>query len=361
MLALVLLLVAALALGKYLNIKKLIAAAPKPTAQTVSTIKAESQAWQAQIEATGSLVPVRGLTITPEVSGRVDKIHFKSGQNVKQGDVLITLSDSTERAQLQSLLANADSAANTLKRDKLQYQAGIVSKAQVDNDLAAFKVAQANVAQQMASIGKKTIRAPFAGRLGITTINPGQFVNVGDSIVTLQTVHPMYVTFSLPEKYLSQVRTGQTVQLSTSGSGNTYSGKITSKSPLVDSATRNVLYQATIDNKEGDLMAGMFAEISVDTGVSESNITLPQSAITYNTYGSTVYVVVNDEKKGLIAKQVFVTTGATRGDQVAVTKGLNAGDEVVTSGQIKLKNDTSVVVNNSVQPPNSPNPMPQEK
>jgi membrane fusion protein (multidrug efflux system) len=372
-----LLLVTALAFGFYLHIQTLIASAPKPAPQTVSTTLAQMLEWQPQLTAIGTLVAVRGVDVTTEIAGQVREVAFTSGAEVKADEVLVQLNADADVAQLDSLQAVAELSATMLKRDQEQLAAKAVSQATVDTDLADLKSKRALVAQQKALVAKKTIRAPFAGRLGITTVNPGQYLNPGDMIVTLQTIDPIYINFSLPQNDIARLAAGQVVNLETDAfRGETFSGTISAINPKVDPATRNVLLQARIANPQQRLLPGMFARATVEVGEKQRHLTVPQTAITYNPYGSTVFILkpadeqatqpTSGEAKsgpaaaGLVAQQVFVTTGETRGDQVAILQGLEAGQEVVTSGQLKLKNGTSVVVDNSVQPADSPNPTPQE-
>lgn len=379
MLGCVILLVAVLALGKYLQIRQLIASAPKPGAQTVSAVKVTDLEWQPQLTAVGSLSAVRGVDLASEIAGLVREVRFHSGQEVATGAVLVQLNADSDIAQLHALQAGAELSGTVLTRDRAQLAAQGISQAQVDADQADLKSKQALVAQQAALVAKKTIRAPFAGRIGITSVNPGQYLNPGDKIVTLQTLDPIYVDFFVPQKQIAGLTVGQELALSNDAySGATFSGKISAINPRIDTTTRNVQIQATIGNRKRELVPGMFANVSVDMGEKKNYLTLPQTAITYNPYGSTVFILKQDDGKAskeakdkpatkdqngkpqLLAEQVFVTTGPTRGDQVAILKGLSAGQLVVTSGQLKLKNGTPVVVDNKVQPANSPDPTPQE-
>lgn len=371
MIGCVLLLVVLLGVGKFLQIKKLIASIPKPGPQTVTAIKVQELEWQPQLSAVGTLVAMRGVDISSEIAGLVREVNFRSGQEVKQGAVLLELNADADKAQLHSLEAAAELSATTLARDREQLKAQAVSQAQVDNDAADLKSRKALVAQQAAIVEKKTIRAPFPGKLGISPINRGQYVNPGDKLVTLQTLDPIYVDFYVPQKQLAGLSLGQTLALNNDAYPDVkYPGKITAINPKVDTATRNVQVEATVGNAKRQLVPGMFANVNIDMGQKQRYLTLPQTAITYNPYGSTVFVLKPDQGKDakkdekgnpqLIAQQVFVTTGATRGDQVAILKGLNEGDLVVTSGQLKLKNGTPAIVDNTIQPANSPNPTPQE-
>ncbi|NTV10800.1 MAG: efflux RND transporter periplasmic adaptor subunit [Zoogloea sp.] len=346
---------------------KYMASAPVPPA-TVSTMRADYQEWQPRLSAVGTLRAVRGVDVTTEVPGLVRSIEFKSGDEVRAGQVLVQLIADADIAQLRALEASAELARTVYERDKEQFAAEVISKAQLDNDAADLKSKRAQVAQQAALVQKKTIRAPFAGKLGITTVNPGLYINAGNMIVTLQTIDPIFVDFNLPQQQVPQVRVGQKVTLTTDAYRDTvFEGRVNAINPRVDASTRNVQVEATIANPQRLLLPGMFATVRLDTGQTQRLLTLPQTALTYNPYGSTVFVIqASDRKDGkgnpvLVAQQVFVTPGATRGDQVAILKGVQPGAQVVTSGQIKLRNGVPVVINNAVQPSNSPNPRPQEQ
>ena len=348
-------------------IKKFMASNAAPPA-TVTAAIAGYQTWQPQLAAVGSLRAVRGVDVTTEVAGLVREIAFNSGQEVKTGQVLVRLNDDSDRAQLASLQAAADLAETVYKRDKAQFDIQAIAKAQLDADAADLKSKRAQVDQQAALVVKKTIRAPFAGRVGITTVNPGQYLNPGDAIVTLQAIDPIYADFFLPQQQLGQLQVGQTIVVDTDAFGNrTFDGKIRSINPRVDSTTRNVQIEATVDNSERKLLPGMYANVKIDAGSVQRYLTLPQTAITYNPYGATVFVVKPGEQKNAqgkimpVAQQVFVTPGPTRGDQVAILKGISEGTQVVTSGQLKLKNGTPLVIDNRVLPADSPNPTPQEQ
>lgn len=385
MIGCVLVLVALLALGKYLEIRKLMAAAPKPGAQTVTAMVVKKQQWRPELAAVGTLNPVRGADLAAEVAGLVKRVNFASGQDVEAGALLVQLSDDADVAALRALQAAAQQAATVLRRDRAQLKVHAVSQAVVDADASDLKTKRAQAAQQAAIVAQKSVRAPFAGRLGITALNPGQYINPGDVLVTLQTLDPIYVDFFLPQQQLAGLAVGQAVTAAVDTfAGQRFSGKITAINPKVDAGTRNVEVQATLPNPGLKLVPGMFADVEVDVGQTQEWLTVPQTAITYNPYGSTVFVIEASEGKGrqpdtasaaadksasgntgkhepLTVKQVFVTTGPTRGDQIAITKGLVAGQRIVTSGQIKLKNGTPVVIDNSVQPADDANPTPQEQ
>lgn len=335
----------------------------KAPSVSVSTMKVSPSDWTKELKATGSMRTVRGVNVTTSLAGQVQTIYFKPGSMVQEDTVLVQLNASVENAQLQALIANADLARITYERDLAQFKVHAVSKAQVDTDRDNLKSLRAQVDQQAAVVVKKTIRAPFTGKLGISAINPGQYLNTGDKIVSLQTLDPIFVDFYLPQQALSAIHVGQTINMTTDAyPGKSFKGKITTIEPEVDSSTRNVEVEATCPNHDNLLVPGMFTTVTVDTGNPKPYLTLPQTAITYNPYGNVVYLV---KEKGeddagkpiLIAKQVFVKTGETRGDQIMITDGLNPGDTVVTSGQLKLKNGSRITVNNTVQPANNPNPV----
>ena len=347
-------------------IKKFLAASGNP-AQTVSTVEAKLAEWQPRLEAVGSLRAVSGADLSAQVAGIVSAIHFQSGADVKQGTLLLELMAADDIAKLQSLKATAALARITLERDQKQLAAQAVSQQTVDTDTQTLKSDEAQVAQQQALVDYKSIRAPFSGRLGIRQVDLGQYLAAGTAIVTLQSLDPIYIDFYLPQQALAQIKVGQPVSATVDTyPGTAFPGEIAAVNPKVDPATRNVQVRAVLKNPELKLLPGMFATVRVEVGTPESHLTLPQTAITYNSYGSTVYIVEQKGKnaKGepmLAARQTFVTTGETRGDQVAVLSGLKAGETVVSAGGIKLHNGSPVIVNNSVQPSDNPNPSPADE
>lgn len=347
--------------------KKYMASMGSPT-QTVSTTKAATQDWQPHQSAVGTVHAVNGADLSAEISGIVESIDFESGLDAKEGQVLAHLRADDDIAKLHALEAAARLAAITVDRDQKQLKAQAVSQAVVDSDTANLANTAAQVAEQQAIIDKKTVRAPFNGRLGIRQINLGQYLNPGAPIVTLQQLDPIYIDFSLPEQALSQIKTGDKVIAKTDTAPNdTFEGEITSINSKIDESTRNVVVRATFKNADTKLLPGMFANISIDVGAVQHNLTLPQTAIVYNTYGNTVYLVQHNEdgndkdKPKLTVKQSVVVTGETRGDQVAIISGVQDGDEVVTSGQVKLRSGAPIAINNTVLPLNEANPTPHEQ
>ncbi len=334
---------------------------------TVSAIKAEMQPWQPQLRSVGNLRAVRGVDVTSEISGLVRTIHFKSGDYAKEGQLIVQLNADSDIAQLRSLEASAELANTVLERDKKQYEVQAISKAALDADAADLKVKLALVAQQSALVDKKSIRAPFVGRLGISTVNPGQYLNPGDKIVTLQSLDSIYVDFYLPQQELSRISIGQKVNATADTyPGRVFTGKITSINPKVEQETRNVQVEATISNPKHELLPGMYASVEVQAGAPATYLTLPHTAVTFNPYGETVFIIEEkgkgaDGKPILVVRQTFVTTGETRGDQVAVLKGVKEGDVVVSGGQLKLKNGSVVIIDNRVQPGNEAAPKPVDE
>ncbi len=358
-----LLLVAAIAFGFYRHIQALIASAPKPTPVTISTIVASATSWQPTIASVGSLTAVHGVDVATQVSGIVQEIPIHSGSSVNANDELVQLNIDPDKAQLASLQAAAELSAKTLSRDTDLLSKNTASQATVDADAADLKSRKALVAQQEALIAQKTIKAPFAGDLGIVQVNLGQYLSPGAVIVTLQDLSEMNADFLVPQGKIGSLAVGLPVTITLNDqSGTTFSGKVTAVNPKIDVNTRNATVRATLANPDKKLVPGMFVKVAVAVGEPQQLITLPSTSITYNSYGATAFIVTpGEDGTSKTVKQVFVKTGDTRGDQVAVLSGIEAGQEVVTSGQLKLKSGASVVVDNSVQPPNDANPTPQEK
>jgi len=342
-------------------IRKFMSAGQPP--QTVSTTKAAFEQWQARNRAVGTLRAVRGADLAPEVAGIVQAIHFESGDRVKAGMPLLQLNADSDAALLKSLEATAALAESTYRRDTDQFKLKAISQATLDTDAATLKSAKAQVEQQRALVAKKLIRAPFDGRAGIRAVDLGQYLSAGTKIVTLQSLDPVFVDFLVPQAVLARYAVGQKVAVTTDAfPGQSFEGRVAALDSKVDPATRNVTVRATVRNPKQLLLPGMFATVETASGGPERLLTLPQTAISFNPYGNTVFVL--EERKGpdgktqLVAQQKFVTTGPTRGDQVAVLSGLAEGETVVTSGQIKLRSGAPVTVNNAIQPSNQPAPRP---
>lgn len=330
--------------------------------QSVSTTVAQLSSWQPTFEAVGNLRASNGTSLAAEVSGLVTAIHFDSGATVEAGQLLLELNAAPFKAQLEQLKATARLAKQSYDRDVAQYKVEAVSKAAVEISAANLKSALAQVTMQEAVIAQRSIRAPFSGRLGIRQVDLGQYLAPGTALVNLQKLDPMYLDFAVPQAQMDMARVGEKVTIQTSAFPNkVFTGTISAIEPQVEISTRNLKVRASIANPNNELLPGLFATVRVNRGDQKQYITLPNSVIAYNPYGSTIFIVNNrgkgaDGKPQLVVEQRFVTTGATRGDQVAVLSGLKVNETVVTSGQLKLRNGTPVFVNNSVQPSNHPNP-----
>jgi len=335
---------------------------------TVSTMVVEEDEWQPTLSSVGNIRAFRGVDLSAETGGAVLDVFVKSGMDVKKGDLLIQLNDAADIAQLNSFKAMADLAKVINERDKQQLAIQAISKNVFDTSAADAKSKAAQVEQQAALVAKKSLKAPFSGRVGIIAINPGQYVNAGDRMLTIQTLDPIFVDFTLPQSTAGMIQVGQAIEMKTDAFKDAgFKGKITAVSPKVELNTRNMQIEAMVSNPDKKVLPGMFANVTINLGDRVKYLTLPQTAITYNPYGSTVFIArktdrMDKQGKPLIeAEQVFVTTGLTRGDQVAIVKGLEPGVMVVTSGQLKLKNGTPLIINNQVQPGFNPNPKPQEQ
>jgi membrane fusion protein (multidrug efflux system) len=344
-------------------IKKFMSSMPQPP-QTVSTVTAATEEWQPRIEAVGSLRAVNGSDLAFEVPGIVKELHFKSGDDVAAGDILLTLRADDDVAKLSALQATAALSEIVHQRDQEQFKIKAVSQATLDTDAANLKNAKAQVAEQEAVVNKKTLRAPFAGHLGVRAVDIGQYISAGTAVVTLQALDPIYADFFLPQQALNQVRLEQAVTIKVDTYPNQdFAGTITAINPKVDQATRNVQVRATLNNPDRRLLPGMYASVSIAAGDKQRYVTLPQTAVTYNPYGETVYIVDDkgNDPQGrpqLAASQVFVTAGSKRGDQVAIVSGVEEGQAIVTAGQMKLRNGTPVMIDNSIRPTADANPIP---
>jgi membrane fusion protein, multidrug efflux system len=344
-------------------IKKFISAMGSPP-QTVSAVSAALSEWQPKVEAVGSLRAVLGADLSLEVAGVVDTITFNSGDDVAQGKQLLKLRAGDDAAKLESLQAMADLSEIVYERDQKQFKMQAVSQATLDTDAANLKNAKAQVVQQQAILDKKILLAPFDGRVGLRLVDLGQYLGAGTVVVTMQALDPIFVDFYVPQQSVDQVRLGQSITVKVDAfRDQTFTGEISALNPKVDASNRNLQVRAVLKNPDHKLLPGMYATVDIAIGAPQSYITLPQTAITYNPYGDTVYVVDNkgtdaNGKPQLTARQTFVTTGPTRGDQVAVLKGVGEGDMIVTAGQIKLHNGSVVLIDNSITPTADAAPVP---
>ena len=339
----------------------------QPPPEAVTTTIAREVEWPANLTAIGSTVAVQGVTVSADLPGVVDAIAFESGRLVTQGTVLATLDTRQERAQLEAAEAQLNLSRLNLERARGLREGGVLSQADLDNALATQAQNEARVGEIKATIQRKTIRAPFSGILGIRHANLGQYLAAGDRIVSLQSLDPIYVNFSVPQQEVGRVKIGAVVRVKSQGAAGPpteLTGRVTALDSVVDEATRNVQVQATLPNPGGALRPGMFVETELLLGTTTAVIALPASAISFAPYGDSVFVVAEMKNPAGVtyrgAQQQFVKLGRSRGDQVAVLSGLRPGQEIVTSGVFKLRSGAVVEVNNTVQPGNDPAPKPQD-
>lgn len=344
-----------------MKIEEAMASQPEPT-ETVSTTTAEAEDWQPQIKAVGELSAVQGIGVAPEIGGRVTEVAVESGQEVAEGDVLFRLDDAADRAELRGLEAEARLAEIERDRQLRLRQRDANSQSDVDQAESRLDQARSQAAAQREQVEKKTLRAPFDGRVGIVSIDRGELVDAGQQLVGLQAIAPIHVDFSVPQRRIDDVEVGNTVVVEVdSSSDREFFGTVMAISPEVDDRSRSASIRARLSNDEGRLRPGMFASVAVNLPVQSDVVTLPQTAITYNPYGDFVYVVTEEEDDEGEAvtrvEQRFVRTGQRRGDQVAVREGVEAGEEVVTSGQMKLRDGARIEINNDIQPDNEADPQ----
>ncbi len=349
--------------------------------QTVTATEAHYTDWQPEVTAVGSLRAVHGVDVTTEVTGLVRSLRFKSGDEVSAGQVLVEMNADSEIAQQHALEAAAELANTVYNRDKIQFEAQAISKAQLDADAADLKNKRAQAAAQAALVGKKDAARAVCRAAGHHHGEPRSVSEHRRQGRHLAGDRSDLRGFRLPQQQLAAIAVGQIVTMTAdSYPGQTFRGKITAMDPRVDPSTRNFQAEATLSNSDRKLFPGMFGRVAVFAGQPQRYLTLPQTAITYNPYGATVFLArkraapdpkdppaagakakkVGPPPTDLVAAQSFVTLGPTRGDQVAVIKGISEGDLVVTSGQLKLINGTPLIIDNSLLPPNDPNPAPQE-
>jgi membrane fusion protein, multidrug efflux system len=367
MLAVVIVVVAGLGFFKYRQIQTAIAMgssfAPPPDA--VTTVVAKSENWPSTLDVIGTTAAIQGVTVSADLPGTVSKINFESGQSVHAGDVLVELDTREERAQLAAAESDRDLAKINYERDQQLVKEGVVPRMQFDTSSAQQKSSEAKVGQIKATIQRKTIRAPFSGVLGIRQINLGQYLAAGAAIVSLQALNPIYVNFGVPQQQAPLVKTGRILELTSDDvPGVEFKGRVTAIDSVVNEATRNLQVQATLPNPGDKLRPGMFVQVQLGLGSSQTVIPLPASAINYAPYGDSVFVVTDlKDPKGNTyrgVRQQFVKVQGSRGDQVGVISGVNPGEEIVSAGVFKLRNGAAVQVNNKIQPPNNPKPKPED-
>jgi membrane fusion protein, multidrug efflux system len=337
-----------------------------PPPEVVSTTVARKQVWETTLSAVGSVVTAKGVALSNDAPGLVSRIHFESGDMVKQGAILVELDTSVERAQLASLQAKRDLAEISVKRSTTLATSGAVSQSQVDADTSSFKSLSADANALSAQIARKVIRAPFSGKLGIRQVNLGQYLSPGTTVTTLEAEKQLFVDFTLPQQELPKLHAGMSVRALQSESNEPFGeGTISAIDPAVDPMTRTIKVRASMLDPEDKLRPGMFLQIQVVLPEKSEVVAVPQTAIVHASYGDSVFTGVEkpgpDGKPRKVAQQHFVKVGAARGDFIAVVDGLSADQEVVTAGAFKLRNGIPLTVNNQGAPEPSLNPRPENR
>jgi membrane fusion protein, multidrug efflux system len=358
--AIVVLILAALGAVKFMQIRKLINSPWPAESATISTAMVHEETWPETLSAVGSANAAQGVTVAPEIAGPVSEIDFESGAQVKQGDLLLRLDTSTEEAQLHAAQAQAELTQVTVERERKLTADKTASQSELDQAEAAWKQAEANVDNIQAVINKKTIRAPFAGKLGIRLVNLGEQLDVGKGIVSLQSLAPMFVDFSLPQDEIAKLQTGLKVRaVCDAYPTNVFEGEIAAINPDLDTTTRSVRLRAKFENTDELLRAGMFMRVTVVLPKENTVEVIPSTAILSAPYGDSVFIVTPvNGSTNLTVHQAFIRTGRARGDFVSVESGLKIGDKVATAGIFKLRNGLPVYENNEGEPKASEKPTP---
>ena len=346
-LALLLLLIAGLGGIKYRQIQEGMAmmAASVPPPAMVEVTHAKRMNWQPHVTTVGTLTAREGIDVTTEVEGVVETIHIKSGQRVNQGDLLITLNDDVEQAELERLKAQEELALRLFERMQKLWKQNAMSETEYDQATSNFKVVQANLLATKARIAKKTIRAPFSGILGISHANTGQYVSPGMALVVLQDYSVLYADFAIAERFFPDVREGLMVNFRVSAyPDRVFNGEVVAIDAKVDETTRNINVRAQLDNQQNLLRPGMYAEINLVLNKPSEHIVVPVTAIVFSSFGDALFVADKNDQGHLVAQRVTVTTGEQRGDQIAILSGLQGGEQVVQAGVSKLRNNAPIAI-----------------
>lgn len=354
---------------KGLQIQRMIAQGEQfaPPPETVTTAEVRSETWESVITAVGSLEAVQGVTVSAEVAGKVVRIAFEPGQAVQAGDLLIEQDSSVEKAELRAAESDAALSRKNLERARELLRQQVIPQATFDERQSAYEQAAAQVDLIRATIAKKTIRAPFAGRLGLRRVDLGEVLESGQPIVSLQALDPIYVNFQLPQQEVGRLRTGLRVRVAIEALGDLdIDGVVTAVNPEVDSRSRNITVQATVKNPEERLRPGMFTTVELVLPVEKQVLTIPTTAVSYSPYSDSVFLVeagdgqAQGEGGSKVLRQQFIQLGEQRGDFVVVRQGLEAGQTVVSTGVFKLRNGQSVTVDNELAPDFQKSPTPAE-
>lgn len=336
---------------------------PEQTIATTAT-EVKKSTWDRTTTAVGSFEAVNGAQLTTQVGGIVTEVHFENGEPVEKGQLLVSLDTETDRAELRRLEAAARLAMLELKRYRRLFEEGNSSESELQRRQSEAQQAQAALEAQEARLRQKMIRTPFSGLSGIRQVNVGQYVSVGSPVVAVQALDPIYLEFTLPEGELAEVSEQQPIKASVDAySGENFTGSVTAIEPSINEATRSFVVQATLDNPDHKLRPGMFGRVTLTVGKPRDVKVVPQTAVQFDPYGNSVYVLYTDEEDKTRVKRRFIKTGERRGDLVEIVDGLKVGERVATSGLLKLSNDALVSVNDNpaLQPSSELNPNPGNK
>lgn len=360
----VLVIIGALAGVRTLQVRAMIDAGANfvPPPVTVDVGTAETDTWERSLRSVGSVAPIDGVVVRAEVSGVIEEIAFTPGTRVAKGALLVRLDQTVEAANLRQAEADLALARRNNQRAQELFASQTVAESDLDSAAAAEAAADARMASLQATLAKKTIRAPFAGSLGIKRISLGQYVNPGDPLVDLQSLDPIYVEFSLPQREVPLLKPGLRVRATLDGVPEPFLGRITAINPLVDEATRNLRLQATFSNSNGVLRVGMYVNVDVVLPETRTVVKVPATSILYAPFGNTVFTVTEqngqDGSQQLIAQQQIVRLGDTEGDFVEIVEGLSAGQRIVSAGAFKLQNGQAIAVSElgTIPPSTAPTP-----
>ena len=349
---------------KVMQIVKMASSPRVMPATTVTSAVVKEEDWAPRLSAIGSVSAVQGAMLSTDLAGTVAEVKFENGAVAKKGDVLVRLDASSEEGQLRTAVADLELARNDLARTRDLAARRVISKAELDAAESKFKQKEGAVGNMRAMVGKKEVRAPFDGQLGIRQVNIGQMINAGQQVVALTALDPVYVDFALPQQELSKLAAGFEVGVHTDAvPGREFKGKLTAINSMVDTVTRNVTLQATLENPDHTLRPGMFAKIDVLLPEKQKALVVPGSAISYAPFGDSVFVIEKKKdpktgKESQVIRQQFVRIGEARGDFVSITDGLKPNETIVSTGVFKLRNGMPVTINNDLAPKPQVNPTP---
>jgi membrane fusion protein, multidrug efflux system len=371
--------VAVLVSVKFLQISSLMAMGKEmkamgPPPEAIGSTVARAEDWEGTLSAVGSIAGAKSVDLSNDAAGRVQKIRFESGAMVKQGQVLVELDTSVERAQLASARSRRDLAAVTAKRSRILVAEKVTAQAQLDNDEATLRTANTEINELQAQIERKVVRAPFKGRLGIRMVDVGQYLSPGTKLTVLEQVGAVFVDFSLPQQRLPSIKEGMPVRIVLEGPARSaVDGVVNAVEPAIDNATRSMKIRASVPNADDKLRPGMFVQVSVILPKRQPVVSVPATAVIHASYGDSVFVIEDkpadapgmsktpEGKPVKLARQHFVRVGEARGDFVAILEGIKAGQEVVSAGAFKLRNNSSVVVDNTIKNDPKLNPRPENR